>query len=80
MPYILQGTKDLLNYRHTLGRPCPRHAMAAAIGVPAINFEGTGRDRVSFNAKYGEKEAQALAALLGVNVSDVSTNGGQVLI
>lgn len=80
MPYILQGTKDLLRYRHTLGRPCNIHDMAAAIGVPRINFEGGGRDKVSFTAKYGEKQAQALAALLGVLVSDVTTNGGQILI
>lgn len=80
MPYVLQGTVDLLRYRNTLGRPCSRRDMASAIGVPIINFEGPGRDRVSFNARYGQKEAEALAALLGVLVSDVTTNGGQILI
>lgn len=80
MPYILLGTKDLMAYRHTLGRPCMRKDMANAIGVPIINFEGIGRDKVSFTAKYGEAQAQALAAVLGVQVSDVTTNGGQILI
>ena len=80
MPYILQGTIDLLNYRHTLGRPCSIEQMSQATRILAIHFRNNGKTRVAFSAQYGEREAQALAALLGVAVSDVSENGGQVLI
>lgn len=80
MPYILKGTKDLMAYRRTLGNPCMRRDIAAATKIPIINFEGIGRDPVSFTAQYGEVEAQNLAAILGVQVSDVTTNGGQIQI
>ena len=80
MPYILQGTEDLISYWNTLGRPCPKVRLAQAIKTPKINMEGTGKDRVSFSARYGEVEAQNLAAALGVDVSDVTTNAGQILI
>lgn len=80
MPYVLNGTRTLLNYWNTLGRPCEIKDLAATTGIPRINFMGTGRDRVSETYKYGEVQAQALAGLLGVSVSDVTDNGGQILI
>lgn len=80
MAYILNGTKTLINYWETLGRPCDRRDLASAIKTPKINFTGTGRDTQSFKLQYGEKEAQNLAFVLGVQVSDVTTNGGQILI
>ena len=80
MPYILNGTKTLLAYRNTLGRPCSRDQMANAIMAPRILFTGEGRDAQSLTLQYGESEAQSLAAALGVNVSDVTDNGGQILI
>ena len=79
MPYILQGTRDLIEYRHTLGRPCSIRQMADATKIPIINFMGAGKDRRSFSAQYGEVEAQNLAALLGVAVNDVTDNAGQFL-
>ena len=80
MPYILQGTRGLLRYRNTLGRPCSVHQLAAASRIPLTALTGEGRDRVSFSARYGEREAQAIAALLGVEVSDVTDNADQILI
>ena len=80
MPYILQGTRDLLTYWNTLGRPCGREAMAAAIKTPKANLMAAGKDRVSFSTQYGEVEAQNIASVLGVEVSDVTDNAGQVLI
>ena len=80
MAYILQGTEDLISYWNTLGRPCPLEDMASATRIPKVNLMGAGRDRQSFSARYGESQAQALAAKLGVDVSDVTDNGGQVLI
>lgn len=80
MPYILKGTKDLIGYWKTLGRPCSKRDLANSIKSPIINFEAHGRDPVSLSLKYGEIEAQNLAAKLGVNVSDVTTNGGQIQI
>ena len=80
MPYILQGTKDLISYWNTLGRPCERGVLAEAVKASRQPFIGAGRDRAGFSHRYGEKEAQSLAAKLGVTVSDVTDNGGQVLI
>lgn len=80
MPYILNGTVDLLAYRNTLGRPCSIDRMANAIKAPRIAFQGAGRTRRSFTARYGEVEAANLAAALGVDIADVTTNGGQILI
>lgn len=80
MPYILQGTKDLVDYWKTLGRPCARRRLAEAVKASLINFEADGKGRVSFNHRYGEVEAQNLAAALGVTVANVTTNGGQILI
>lgn len=80
MPYILKGTKDLITYWRTLGRPCMKRDMAASIKSPRINFEADGRDPVSLSVTYGEVEAQNLAACLGVTVANVTTNGGQILI
>ena len=55
--------------------------MAAAIRVPIIVFAGGGRDGSTYvSAKYPEEKAQALAALLGVTVGNVTTNGGQEVV
>lgn len=78
--YILQGTKNLIAYWHTLGKPCDRDALASATKIPKINFISSGRDSASENFQYGETEAQNLAMVLGVQVSDVTTNGGQIQI
>lgn len=80
MPYILKGTKNLMDYWRSLGRPCERRSVAAALKTPIINFESKGREEASLTIQYGEIEAQNLAAALGVQVSDVTTNGGQILI
>lgn len=80
MAYILNGTRDLLSYWNTLGRPCDRDRLSNAIKAPKLAFTGAGRDARSYSAKYEEKEAQSLAAALGVTVANVTTNGGQVLI
>lgn len=80
MPYILQGTRDLIGYWNTLGRPCDLLDLATTIKQPKIAFTGNGRDRRSFTCQYGEVEAQALAAKLGVTVANVTTNGGQILV
>ena len=80
MPYVLQGTKDLISYWNTLGRPCERGDLAEAVKAPRQPFIGAGRDKKSLTVAYGEKEAQTLAAKLGVTVSDVTDNAGQILI
>jgi hypothetical protein len=80
MPYIMKGTKAILRYRNTLGRPCSVDRMANAIKAPKILFTGEGRDPESATIRYGEVEAQALAGSLGVTVANVTTNGGQILI
>lgn len=80
MPYIMQGTVDLLSYWNTRGRPCEIGVMAAAMKAPRAALMGSGRDRISFSAQYGEVEAQDLAAALGVAVQDVTDNAGQILI
>lgn len=80
MPYILIGTRLLLDYRRQLGRPCSRDQMANAIKTPCINLQGSGRDQSSKTIQYGEVEAQSLAACLGVTVQNVTDNGGQILI
>lgn len=77
MAYILRGTRTLLDYWKTLGRPCNKRELAYAIKSTMINFESSGRDKVSLTLKYGEKEAQNLATLLGTSVANVTTNGGQ---
>jgi len=80
MPYILNGTRTLIDYWNTLGRPCRKERLSESIKSPKINFQGVGRDIRSLSLQYGEVEAQNLAGALGVNVSDVTTNGGQILI
>lgn len=80
MPYVLNGTRTLINYWHILGKPCRKEQIAEAVKVPKILFQGTGRDTQSLVIQYGQKEAENLAAALGVTVSDVTDNGGQVLI
>lgn len=80
MPYILQGTKDLLTYWNTLGRPCGLDVLSAAAKIRKIDLMGVGRDRVSFSAQYGIVEAESIAGALGVAVQDVTDNAGQILI
>lgn len=80
MPYILQGTKGLLDYWNRLGRPCDLDAISAATGIPKVNFMGVGRDKESFTATYGEEDAQALASVMGTTVANISASGDQVLI
>lgn len=80
MPYILQGTKGILNYWNILGRPCEVRRLAHAVKSPVINFAGVGRDKQSLTISYGETEAQNLAAALGTTVNNVSLSGDQVLI
>ena len=70
----------MLDYWNTLGRPCDLNALASATKINKINFVAGGRDEKSETFKYGEVEAQNLAAALGVAVADVTTNGGQILI
>ena len=79
--YILRGTKSLVNYRNTLNVPITNERMASAVGVPVLNFAGGGRAGSSYvSDKYTEAQAQAIADLLGVVVSDVTTNGGQEIV
>lgn len=80
MPYILNGSKDLISYWNTLGRPCGVGHLAQSVKQPRIAFIGAGRDPVSFSCQYGEIEAQDLASALGTTVANVTTNGGQILI
>ena len=80
MPYVLNGTRTLISYWNTLGRPCDRDALAAAVKHPKILFTGGGRDSISAKLQYGEVEAQNLAMALGETVENVTTNGGQILI
>lgn len=80
MPYILKGTKNLVSYWNTLGRPCELMDLAAAVNMGVIHFQGAGRDSVSESVSYGEVQAQNLAKALGVTVANVTTNGGQIQI
>ena len=79
--YVLRGTKRLIDYRRTLNVPVTREQMAAALGLPVVVFAGPGRDGSSYvSPKYNEAQGQALAVLLGVEPSDVTTNGGQEVV
>lgn len=79
--YVLKGTKRLVNYRTTLNVPVTNEQMAAAVGIPVVLFAGGGRDATSYvSPKYSEAKAQALAVLLGVEPTDVTTNGGQEVV
>ena len=79
--YILRGTKLLVLYRNTLNVPVTNEQMAAAVNIPVQRFAGGGRDGTSYvSPKYTEAQAQALAVLLGVEPSDVTTNGGQEVV
>ena len=80
MPYILNGTKALIQYWEILGRPCELKDMANAIKAPEIAFMGVGRDRESAKFTYGEVEAQNLAAVMGTTVNNISLTGDQILI
>lgn len=79
--YVLRGTKKLLQYRDSLNVKVTREQMASAIGEDVLHFAGNGQDGVSFvSPKYNQAEAEALAALLGVSVANVTTNGGQEIV
>ena len=79
--YILRGTKRLVEYRNTLNVDVPNERMAAALGIPVGLFAGGGRDGSAYvSPRYAEHQAQALAVLLGVEPSDVTTNAGQEVV
>lgn len=79
--YVLRGTKNLLNYKRTLAADVPNERLAAAIGIPVQHLAGEGQDGSSYvSPKYTEAQAEALAGLLLVAVSDVTTNGGQEIV
>ena len=79
--YIMRGTRSLLRYKRTLASEVPNERLAATIGIPLIHMNGAGVDGPQFvSAKYKEAQAQALAALLGVSVANVTTNGGQEIV
>ena len=78
--YVLRGTKRLLEYRRTLNVPVTREQMAAAIGEDVLPFAGEGVAGPWTSRRYNEAQGQALAVLLGVEPSDVTTNGGQEVV
>lgn len=79
--YILRGTRKILTYRDSLNVPVTREQIAASIGEDVLPFSSIGRDGSSFlSRRYSEAQAQALAALLGVSVANVTTNGGQEVV
>lgn len=80
MPYVLQGTKRLIEYWNILGRPCSIRELSTATGIPKINFMGAGKDKQSFTARYGEVQAQNLAVVLGTTVNNINLSGDQFLI
>mgnify|MGYP003394234234 CR=1 FL=1 len=80
MPYIIKGTKGILSYWNTLGRPCDIRDISAATKIPMINFLGVGRDGVSFTAQFGEVEAQAVAGVMGTTVSNLLLSGDVIQI
>lgn len=77
--YILRGTKRLVNYRNSLNVKVTNEQLAGAVAnLNVIDFAGGGRDGSSFvSGRYTQAEAESLAALLGVSVANVTTNGGQ---
>lgn len=79
--YILRGSKTLLDYRNSLNIPVTREQIASSIGEDVLPFAGPGRAGSSWmSRRYTEAQAQALAALLGVSVANVTTNGGQEVV
>lgn len=78
--YVLRGTKSLLNYRRTLNVPITSERMAAAVGEDVLPFSGTGIAGPWTSRRYTQAQAEALAALLGVTVANVTTNGGQEIV
>lgn len=79
--YILRGTKLILAYRDSLNVPVTREQICASINEDVLPFAGPGRDGSSWmSRRYSEAQAQALAALLGVSVANVTTNGGQEIV
>lgn len=78
---MIRGGKKLVDYRDSLNVPVSNERMAAAIGIPVIVLSGGGQKGSSYiSPKYTEAKAQALAALLGVTVANVTTNGGQEIV
>ena len=70
-----------MQYRDSLNVPVTNEQMSSALNIPVIQFAGGGRDGTGFvSAKYPEQNAQGLAALLGVTVANVTTNGGQEVV
>lgn len=80
MPYILPGTKKLIEYWNVLGRPCELKDMANAIKSPVINFMAGGHEKQSLQIMYGETEAQDLASVMGTTVNNINLSGDQILI
>lgn len=80
MAYILQGTRRLLEYWNTLGRPCDIRDLSVSTGIPVINFMDGGRDKVSGTFQYGEVQAQNLANVMGTTVNNINLSGDQILI
>lgn len=79
--YVLRGTKKLLLYRRSLNVPVTREQLAGALKLPVGAFAGDGKDGTSYvSPRYDETKAQAVAALLGVSVANVTTNGGQEVV
>ena len=79
--YVLRGTERLVSYHRTLNVPVTKERLAAAIGIPVGVLSGNGRPASSYvSPKYNEAKAQALAILMGVEPSDVTTNGGQQIV
>lgn len=81
--YVLRGTKNLVSYMRTLGvdTHTGRIKVASTLRMPVIYLTGPGRDGSSFmSRRYTEAEAQSLAAILGVSVANVTTNGGQEVV
>lgn len=82
--YVLRGTRNLIRYMRTQGVDTnqARARCAAALNIPVILFrEPDGVDGGSYvSPRYAEHQAQALAAIMGVTVADVTTNGGQEIV
>lgn len=59
MPYYLKGTKSLISYWNTLGRPVGVGHLAQAVKQPRLAFIGAGRDQESFSLSVrGDRGAE----------------------
>ena len=78
--YFVRGTKTLMSYFKTLGLDmnAARQRAAASINVPIIYFRSDGQDPATFSRKITNDQAEALAAVMGVSVANLVTNGGLV--